>query len=503
MDPLRVGDPERVGPYRLLGRLGAGGMGQVFLGQSPGRRPVAVKLVRPELADDERFRERFASEVAAARRVGGFYTAQVVDAGPEADPPWLVTAYVPGPSLEQAMRSNGPLPEATIGVLGAGLAEGLAAIHDCGLVHRDLKPGNVILAEDGPRVIDFGIARALDASHHTRSVIGTPPFMSPEQTYGTEIGPASDVFSFGSVLVYAATGHGPFGEGPFEPLIFRIRHDPPNLAGLPAPFADLVIGCLAKEPSDRPGLSEVLDHFARTGESTGPWLPPDIMTTISRLRDATQVAPGSGPGGGSTRPATGDTEPRETATPPAPATKEAVASGGRKRVSESHWAAVGVAALLFVAASHRPTLTESWTNKSTGARVSRVHFSFDPLHPFAKGASAGVSGIATDWWYPAIVGVGAAVLIVVALVMPLFSGAEAGGTRDALHGVSWVWAVGVGFLGLIPIVSSLRDHGIGDDNKAYFIRSVPQPGLYLLWAATAVAMYAIMQAHRSMAPEKS
>ena len=280
MDRLRAGDPEQVGAYRLLGRLGGGGMGQVFLGRSRGGRPVAVKLVRPELADDARFRERFAAEVAAARRVGGFYTAQVVDADPYADPPWLVTAYVPGPSLEQAIQAHGALPSATVCVLGAGLAEGLAAIHECGLVHRDLKPGNVILAEDGPRVIDFGIARVLDATHYTSSIIGTPPFMSPEQTRGLEIGPASDVFSFGSVLVYASTGRTPFGAGPTDPLIYRIRHDPPDLTGLPTQLTDLIASCLAKDPAERPSLTTILDHLAAP-HIANRWLPPAITTVIA------------------------------------------------------------------------------------------------------------------------------------------------------------------------------------------------------------------------------
>ncbi|MCO5989254.1 serine/threonine protein kinase [Actinoallomurus spadix] len=283
MDRLRAGDPEWVGPYRLLGRLGGGGMGQVFLGLSRGGRQVAVKVVRPELADDARFRERFAAEIAAARKVGGFFTAQVVDADPDADPPWLVTAYVPGPSLEQAVHEHGPLPGETVSVLGAGLAEGLAAIHRCGLVHRDLKPGNVILAEDGPRVIDFGIARALDATHHTASITGTPPFMSPEQTRGQEIGPASDVFSFASVLVYAATGRTPFGEGPTDAIIYRIRHDPPDLSGLPPHLTGLVTDCLAKDPESRPSVDDVIDHLAGPHISSR-WLPPAVTTAVAERR---------------------------------------------------------------------------------------------------------------------------------------------------------------------------------------------------------------------------
>ncbi|GAA4636394.1 hypothetical protein GCM10023196_085950 [Actinoallomurus vinaceus] len=296
MEPLRAGDPHQVGPYRLKGRLGGGGMGQVFLGRSRGGRPVAVKVVRPELADDAGFRRRFAIEVEAARRVGGFYTAQVVDADPDADPPWLVTAYVPGPSLHQAVAEHGPLRPAAIGVLGAGLAEGLAVIHDCDLVHRDLKPGNVILAADGPRVIDFGIARALDATSHTVSgaVVGTPAFMSPEQVQSDQVGPASDVFSLGAVLAFAATGRGPFGVGQGHAIMYRIVHDDPNLAGLPKDLADLVGACLAKTPEKRPSVTDLLDRLAEPGEGTTRWLPPEVTALITQLEQDLSESSGGG-----------------------------------------------------------------------------------------------------------------------------------------------------------------------------------------------------------------
>ncbi|MET8664144.1 serine/threonine-protein kinase [Streptomyces tendae] len=187
MEALKAGDPERIGAYRLVGRLGAGGMGQVFLGRSAGGRPVAVKVIRPEYGADAAFRRSFAREVEAARRVGGFFTAQVVDADPDAERPWLVSAFVPGPSLYTVVGEHGALPAGALRVLAAGLAEGLDAIHRCGLVHRDLKPGNVIVAADGPRVIDFGIARALEASSHTVSgvVAGTPAYSRPNRRVGT------------------------------------------------------------------------------------------------------------------------------------------------------------------------------------------------------------------------------------------------------------------------------------------------------------------------------
>jgi hypothetical protein len=297
MAPLSDADPTRIGPYRLHGRLGAGGMGQVFLGRSPGGRMVAVKVVRPELAEDAEFLRRFATEATAARRVGGFYTAQVVDADPEGSPPWLATAYIPGPSLHQAVTAHGPLPLASVAVLGAGLAEGLAAVHASGVVHRDLKPANVILAEDGPRLIDFGIARALDATSHTRTstVLGTAAFMSPEQAKGEEAGPASDVFSLGCVLAYAATGRSPFGEGPVHAVVYRVVHTPPDLAGLPPELADLVGSCLAKDPGARPAVAAVLDRLAALGEGTGPgrWLPEELTQVVTERRTlvATAVDP--------------------------------------------------------------------------------------------------------------------------------------------------------------------------------------------------------------------
>ncbi|MGW4967507.1 serine/threonine-protein kinase [Nonomuraea sp. NPDC004186] len=280
MDPVRDGDPRRIGPYRLIGQLGSGGMGRVFLGRSRGGRAVAVKVVHAELAGDAEFRRRFAAEVEAARRVGGFYTAEVVDADADADPPWLATAYIPGPSLAEAVTGHGPLPPAAVRVLGAGLAEGLAAIHSTGLVHRDLTHRNVILADDGPRVIDFGIAKALDTVHFSTRVIGTPGFMSPEQARAGQIGPESDVFSLGCVLAYAATGTGPFGGGRADLVVYRVVHEEPDLGGVPADLVPLLRACLAKTPADRPRLDDLLDRLEGPDAVTH-WLPPDVTTMIT------------------------------------------------------------------------------------------------------------------------------------------------------------------------------------------------------------------------------
>ncbi|WP_433473320.1 WD40 repeat domain-containing serine/threonine protein kinase [Spirillospora sp. CA-142024] len=267
MEPLRPGDPERVGPYRLECRLGAGGMGEVFLGVTPGGRRVAVKLIRAEYAQDARFRSRFAREVEAARKVGGFYTAQVVDADPDADEPWMATAYIPGPSLREAA----PLDVPGVRALGAALAEGLAAIHASGLVHRDLKPGNVIMSPDGPRIIDFGIARTADATAltSTGAVVGTYAFMSPEQIRADTAGPASDVFSLGCVLAFAATGGAPFDADNVPGIVHRIVSAPPDLTGVPAELRPAIEACLVKEPERRPSPAEAARLLAAPPTRTG------------------------------------------------------------------------------------------------------------------------------------------------------------------------------------------------------------------------------------------
>ncbi len=275
---LQAGDPHRIGSYQLIGRLGTGGMGRVFLGRSKGGRLVAVKVIRDELAGDPEFRVRFGREVAAARMVSGLFTAPVVDAGLDAPMPWLATAYVAGPSLADTVRVHGPLPAASVLALAAGLAEGLCAIHAAGVVHRDLKPSNVLLADDGPRVIDFGISRAAEASALTHSglVVGSPGFMSPEQAEGREVGPASDVFSLGAVLVFAATGEGPFGAGSTAALVYRVVYSPPGLDQVPAQVRPLIERCLAKEASKRPAANELLEELGGA-DFASDWLPAPVI----------------------------------------------------------------------------------------------------------------------------------------------------------------------------------------------------------------------------------
>lgn len=307
LKPLGAGDPREVGPYRLVARLGAGGMGRVYLGRSRGGRAVAVKVVRPELAEDHEFRQRFAREVTAARRVNGVFTAGVVDADPDADPPWLATAYVPGMSLDVAVARSGAWPEGPVTSLAAGLAEALEAIHAAGLVHRDLKPSNVLLASDGPRVIDFGISVASEVSAITRTgaVIGTPGFMSPEQLTGGRVGPASDVFALGAVLAFTASGTGPFGTGSAQGLMFRIVYSEPDLAAVPPGLRPLVARCLAKDPADRPAIGDVLSEMtdgAGAAKTTllftsASWLPDTIAGTVREYAQTVADAAGAGAGG--------------------------------------------------------------------------------------------------------------------------------------------------------------------------------------------------------------
>ncbi|TDC25840.1 serine/threonine protein kinase, partial [Streptomyces sp. 8K308] len=264
-------------------------MGQVYLARSVGGRWVAVKVVRPELAEDPGFRRRFAREVTTARRVGGTFTAAVVDADPDGDPPWLATAYVPGVALDEAVTAHGPWPQHAARVLGLGVTEALEAIHGSGVVHRDLKPSNVLLGADGPRVIDFGISVVTDSSRLTGTgvIVGTAGFMAPEQLTGREVGPACDVFSLGVLLAFVASGSPPFGEGGPQAVNFRTVYEEPDLAGVPEPLRSAIVEpCLAKEPRERPSTAEILRRLTGDGlpPTAGPdatgWLPAPVAATI-------------------------------------------------------------------------------------------------------------------------------------------------------------------------------------------------------------------------------
>ncbi|WP_078892643.1 serine/threonine-protein kinase [Streptomyces sp. NRRL F-2580] len=323
---LRREDPRVVGSFRLHRRLGAGGMGVVYLGSDRRGQRVALKVIRPDLAEDQEFRSRFAREVSAARRIRGGCTARLVAADLEAERPWFATQYVPGPSLHDKVAEEGPLTAAQIAAVGAALSEGLVAVHEAGVVHRDLKPSNILLSPKGPRIIDFGIAWATGASTltHVGTAVGSPGFLAPEQVRGAAVTPATDVFALGATLAYAATADSPFGHGSSEVMLYRVVHEEPHLQGVPDALAPLVRACLAKDPEERPstlqlsmrlkeiaareaqGLSESRPpaQRARTERPTGR-LPEDYPESRTERRTGGSTTPGAAggsPGGPHSRP---------------------------------------------------------------------------------------------------------------------------------------------------------------------------------------------------------
>ncbi|MFE5813249.1 bifunctional serine/threonine-protein kinase/ABC transporter substrate-binding protein [Streptomyces sp. NPDC056479] len=281
MDRLLPSDPSMIGGYRLAARLGAGGMGVVYLARSPHGTWCALKSIRSEHADDPGFRARFRRETELAARLRARWTVPVLASDAEARSPWLATAYVPGPSLAEALVLNGPWPTAQLLSLGAALAEALDGVHACGLVHRDVKPANILLAADGPRLIDFGIARAVGVTALTAdgSVIGSPGYLSPEQARGRTVGPPSDVFSLGCVLAHAATGRPVFGVGGAAGVLYRTVHEEPDLDAVPDALDALVRRCLAKDPDERPSVGELRDRFGRFDERV--WLPEGLPALVA------------------------------------------------------------------------------------------------------------------------------------------------------------------------------------------------------------------------------
>ncbi|EPH40684.1 protein kinase [Streptomyces aurantiacus] len=337
---LRREDPRVVGSFRLHRRLGAGGMGVVYLGSDRRGQRVALKVIRPDLAEDQEFRSRFAREVSAARRIRGGCTARLVAADLEADRPWFATQYVPGPSLHDKVAAEGPLTAAEVAVVGAALSEGLVAVHEAGVVHRDLKPSNILLSPKGPRIIDFGIAWATGASTltHVGTAVGSPGFLAPEQVRGAAVTPATDVFALGATLAYASMADSPFGHGSSEVMLYRVVHEEAQLQGVPDALAPLLRACLAKAPEERPstlqlslrlkeiaareaqGLSEVRppaqrqDQDRPTGRLVEGYEGPD---TYADERTQRRTAPGTPPPrtGGSSRPGAPRTGGRRTGDP--------------------------------------------------------------------------------------------------------------------------------------------------------------------------------------------
>jgi hypothetical protein len=297
--PLRPEDPRQVASYVLRARLGSGGMGNVYLSFSPGGYPLAIKVVKQAFADDPEFRRRFSREITAAQQVQGYYTAPVRDAAPDDEIPWYATAYIAGPSLQAAVAEHGPFPVPPVYRLLAGAAEGIAAVHAAGLIHRDLKPANVLLADDGPRVIDFGLAQADSYSRLTGTgiAIGTPAYMSPEQVRGTVTG-ATDIFALGHLALFAATGHNAFSEGHTDALFYRLLNEPPDLHNCPVELRAIIAHCLAKNPADRPSVGEVI-AFAGAA-LRGPamhmadraWLPQPVAESLTDYSAANAPLPG-------------------------------------------------------------------------------------------------------------------------------------------------------------------------------------------------------------------
>ncbi|WP_404953382.1 serine/threonine-protein kinase [Streptomyces sp. 147326] len=302
--PLKADDPAVVGGYRLAAVLGAGGMGKVYLSFTPGGRPVALKVIRPEFSEDPEFRHRFQREVQSAQRVQGLYTAPVIDFDTEGAQPWLATAYVAGPSLAEAVSAYGALPLRSVLLLTVGAAEALHVIHAAGIVHRDLKPANVLLAADGPRVIDFGIARAADTTALTGTgvSVGTPAFMAPEQAAGAAVTPATDIFALGQIAAYAAIGAPAYGNGPSHAVLYRIVHEDPDLSRLPSELRPLISRCLSREPAGRPALTEIIELChglspdpLRQGED---WLPQTLagsLTVRQQLPEPARTPPPAAP----------------------------------------------------------------------------------------------------------------------------------------------------------------------------------------------------------------
>jgi serine/threonine protein kinase len=278
---LRREDPRVVGSFRLHRRLGAGGMGVVYLGSDRRGQRVALKVIRPDLAEDQEFRSRFAREVSAARRIRGGRTARLVAADLDADRPWFATQYVPGPSLHDKVNEGGPLSPVQVASIGAALSEGLLAVHEAGVVHRDLKPSNILLSPKGPRIIDFGIAWATGASTltHVGTAVGSPGFLAPEQVRGAAVTPATDVFALGATLAYAATADSPFGQGSSEVMLYRVVHEEPQLRGVPAALAPIVHACLAKSADDRPSTPQLSLRLKEIAAREARGLPEGAATT--------------------------------------------------------------------------------------------------------------------------------------------------------------------------------------------------------------------------------
>ncbi|QNS06356.1 serine/threonine protein kinase [Streptomyces xanthii] len=523
---LQAQDPAELGDFRPVARLGEGGMGQVFIAFSPGGHPAAVKVIRPEFARDAEFGERFEREVRAAQKVRGAHLAPLLDADPHAEQPWLATGFVAGPTLRDLVTERGPLPAPQVLLLAWGIAHALADIHTAHVVHRDLKPGNIMLDETGPKVIDFGIVKSLTqsvtySSHSTR--VGTPLYMSPEQAMGRAVGEPSDIFALGSTLYFLATGQEAFGAENEWGVAHRIVADDPDLSAIrSAPLRDLLTACLDKEPAERPPAPQILGLCERElGDDLGPgaWMrvsgareaiqertaalrtlarhddDPSSAVTVPRPRDVPK-----------TREATelrlrdamkaraADLEPpvpapTKVAKPPVP--PEPKGPGRTGGVVAVHLFKLALAAIVLFIASANPIMTETWTSDSTGQQVSQVTGSFDWADPWRSYAS-GIPGVTSDWAVVPVGVLGTAVLIVCGLLylLRLSSDSDYRAWSGVAAAGAAIWTVVLTLMGIFLIVMTLGVT-IDDDNPAYDIRSVLEPGGWMVLLANVLAAEAI------------
>ncbi|MEV7217980.1 protein kinase [Kitasatospora cineracea] len=419
---LREGDPESLGDFRLVARLGEGGMGRVFLAFSPGGQPAAVKVIRSEFAGDAQFGRRFAQEVAAAQRARGAYLAPLLDADPEGERPWLATGYVAGPSLLDLVTAGGPLPAGEVMLLAWGIAHALADIHGADVVHRDLKPGNIMLDESGPKVIDFGIVKSLTQSvtHRSNSTrIGTPLYMSPEQALGRPVGPSSDVFALGSTLHFLAVGREAFAADNEWAVAHRIVADHPDLTDLAPPLRHLIAACLDKDPAKRPTPLQVRAWCeTELGDTLAPGAWMNITGAREAIRQRTQALrsmtapqekaapdspedpPRNAPGPGQSGQSEGETSALDPAAdpsdPPRPSERSTESNEipPRRVIATRAVHTLGVL-LLLPAVCTFPFQKESWTARSSGVPMGSVTEAFDLHHPWQT-FSTGISGVSTD-----------------------------------------------------------------------------------------------------------
>ncbi|GAA1989338.1 serine/threonine-protein kinase [Kitasatospora viridis] len=520
---LQPQDPDSLGDFRLVARLGEGGMGQVFLALSPGGQPAALKVIRSEFAQDAEFGQRFAREVGAAQRVRGAHLAPLLDAEPRAERPWLATTYVAGPSLRDLVVEHGPLPTGQVILMAWGIAHALTDIHAAKVVHRDLKPANIILDETGPKVIDFGIVKSLAQSVTYRSSstrIGTPLYMSPEQAAGRAVDAASDVFALGSTLYFLATGREAFGAENEWAVAHRIVADTPDLSGIASPLRELIAECLDKEPGRRPSAARVKQ---RCEDALGPELGPGAWMGITGARPAIQqrtsalralIAPSAPPAPPAkpdvTAPDTPSPSP-EPATPepakpepvtPEPATPEPAspkpATPRRDAVTE-HLAGVGGAAAALVLASFLPIWSETWKLKSSGTLVGRAVEKFDWAHPWQPVLS-GVPDVHTTWQLMSVWVIGTVVSIVCATLalLTLSKDRVAQQWGQLTGGICIAWTIAVGIIGAFILAMTLG-WAPSDDNPAYTDRGAYMAGGWLLLLANLAAGDAVRRTYRSAA----